>query len=1093
MKKRLSAFLVLLLLLASCQTVGQARYTASADIYVYDETGQVIRNPITLTLYNQQNINVGTYTGRGRVRVPSLTPQRHKVAALIDGVSVRKIMRRPGTPHHPYIDIRQGRNRINLFVKTGAAQLPIPQPVQQPRQPIQQPQQPTPFCYDDHSDKIHSPTIWDLDFEHTQENGLPHGWLPFLPRDDADTPSTDIDNTAHSGRSALKYSSSTKNTHGGLSYHQPHPLPPGEYVLLYWAKADNLAGSVHFNRITHRTLKRDDEYKTSFKGSVIAHSYPPSGTYDWQKIERRFTVPSGQEGARISSGFAWSTGTLWLDDIILLPAPTYDSLDFPLVQIETRNAQKQGSPSRHYFTRDEPIRAEVILTDLKDTPGSYIITAELTFCGQTMKSTTKQVTLQADKRLRVPVLDINPRTLALGDYLLEVTIEGNGKRKVFTSPVGLRLDPSDPDFLLSIGTHVDLAREEYQQRIDRLSEHFLTPLFYGNEPLAHGADVTLASNVPFTIRSMYPGDFPQKVNEKGEAYGKSLSDPSAWTRAGQYFADRISIANAFPSYSSPFVTSDDMKSHMGLDWNENNKRRYKQQYDTDPPTATTAEIEQRTIKKPPGLIDPQNDPWYTWVKFLIEANHGGYNKEITKQVRKVKPDLTLMEVPGGMQVPLMTMLNGLYPPFAFGKDRFNPSYYMYLSLYRPSTAYDYYNQLAASTNRDLDLYMMPSTYTINDRAYFWNVFFLNLFSGVDALLYFYDDLAALPTQPEFNVAMKQVIGPIATTYGPMITRLENAGNICHLVPLSASAYEGDFPKLQEYIYANLLLAHLDLKVVTEEEILHGISCDAVVMQNVKHLREDVAATLKHNYLTVIDDTTTVPLSGPRVHKLATPIQAFYKEYATPRLTELRDEFATLVSPHVTLDAGSQAVGYHTYEGGPDAHLYLSLIDVHTSEEVDQKKKLHTNPTDVTVRVRAPSDFVVADVFSGTIIPSTYNRGWIAFDATIPRLQGKLFTILKKEPTSIVITTTSLKPDQSFTLRATVTNNGKPIRAHFPLHIELIDPNGKQHAYTQYSSTNENGIFELPLTLGINAPKGKWTIRITDLSTGLEQTKTVTLT
>ncbi|OGV69823.1 MAG: hypothetical protein A3K19_28890 [Lentisphaerae bacterium RIFOXYB12_FULL_65_16] len=124
--------------------------------------------------------------------------------------------------------------------------------------------------------------------------------------------------TAHGGAASMRIA----NTTGEYTLVRQR-LPPSlatrrKLRLNVWVKGENL-------------VQGDKPWKTGivefeFRDTAdkIAYHHAPAellGTFDWQRVETVFDVPADAQDIRVRLGINGATGTMWLDDVTVTPAP----------------------------------------------------------------------------------------------------------------------------------------------------------------------------------------------------------------------------------------------------------------------------------------------------------------------------------------------------------------------------------------------------------------------------------------------------------------------------------------------------------------------------------------------------------------------------------------------------------------------------------------------------------------------------------------------------------------------------------------------------------------------------------------------------
>ena len=181
----------------------------------------------------------------------------------------------------------------------------------------------------------------------------------------------------------------------------------------------------------------------------------------------------------------------------------------------------------------------------------------------------------------------------------------------------------------------------------------------------------------------------------------------------------------------------------------------------------------------------------------------------------------------------------------------------------------YWTDIARMGNRDLPVYVMPDS-GMPEKSYHWNNFYLLLAAGVDGLSYFIDQEGWVT--PEFWEVAENKLGPVAEKFGSLFVHLKPEKYKVGLLSSFTTASYNNYYPLDDGIcaYNNLIMAHVDVETVSEEELLAGRlgQYDAIVMSNVDWLRNDLFELLSGGKTNIIlDQNSEIPLQGSQVTKL----------------------------------------------------------------------------------------------------------------------------------------------------------------------------------------------------------------------------------
>ena len=185
--------------------------------------------------------------------------------------------------------------------------------------------------------------------------------------------------------------------------------------------------------------------------------------------------------------------------------------------------------------------------------------------------------------------------------------------------------------------------------------------------------------------------------------------------------------------------------------------------------ADTGRDPPRTMELPPafGAI-PDDNPWLQWFQWTLVHVDGACNKAETQGATKTRPNVRIGPIPGGMQIPLVSLGQpAQYPPYSFGVNGFNLicSYY-YNTYWQPVLTDTFWMEIGRMGNRSLPEWNMPDVFMT--AGYTRNNFFHYLAGGVQGLAYFTYSQRTDSVWPEIGRLGKVVhrIGPVQARAGP---------------------------------------------------------------------------------------------------------------------------------------------------------------------------------------------------------------------------------------------------------------------------------------------------------------------------------------
>jgi hypothetical protein len=167
----------------------------------------------------------------------------------------------------------------------------------------------------------------------------PAAWLPLREAYKNQQPTATVamdEKVKHSGRRSLRIENRDMRDISYVQYStEPSAAQPGDprnirpgrrYAVRWWVKGErvNPAGTgpilmMHVLSVKNGEAHRDDSYE---------QSPLPTGSFDWQPREFRFTTGPSARWIVLTFQLRWTTGTIWYDDVELVDLGEY-------VEVET--------------------------------------------------------------------------------------------------------------------------------------------------------------------------------------------------------------------------------------------------------------------------------------------------------------------------------------------------------------------------------------------------------------------------------------------------------------------------------------------------------------------------------------------------------------------------------------------------------------------------------------------------------------------------------------------------------------------------------------------------------------------------------------
>jgi hypothetical protein len=126
----------------------------------------------------------------------------------------------------------------------------------------------------------------------------------------------------HGGDIAARIENTDQEQTGVLSLREIPVEPNTEYLVRVWIKGEDIAGDLRSKRGAAVWVKygpKEDFWKSPLTGSKMFMPENPAGTFPWTKFEFKFSTPADIGLLRVSLQLRKATGTLWFDDLEVIP------------------------------------------------------------------------------------------------------------------------------------------------------------------------------------------------------------------------------------------------------------------------------------------------------------------------------------------------------------------------------------------------------------------------------------------------------------------------------------------------------------------------------------------------------------------------------------------------------------------------------------------------------------------------------------------------------------------------------------------------------------------------------------------------------
>lgn len=134
---------------------------------------------------------------------------------------------------------------------------------------------------------------------------------------------------------------------------------------------------------------------------------------------------------------------------------------------------------------------------------------------------------------------------------------------------------------------------------------------------------------------------------------------------------------------------------------------------------------------------------------------------------------------------------------------------------------------------------------------------------------------------------------------------------------------------------------------------------------------------------------------------------------------------------------------------------------------------------------------VYDLVTHTAIPARTGTAGLEFDVAYGPGDGRVYLICSQNIAAVQVDAPAeARLGQSLTIGAAVLDDQRqPMAAVIPTQVEIIDAKGHPAEFTGYYAAKD-GRLSITIDLAHNDAPGNWTIRVTELASGLSQEKTV---
>ena len=536
---------------------------------------------------------------------------------------------------------------------------------------------------------------------------------------------------------------------------------------------------------------------------------------------------------------------------------------------------------------------------------------------------------------------------------------------------------------------------------------------------------------------------------------------------------------------------------------------------------------------------PDNNPWVKWFEWTLINVVGAYNKAETEGALKARPDVRLGPIPGGQQIPLVSLWEPTSTRRTTSARTVSTSSARITTTcyWQPVMTDTFWMEIGRMGNRDLPEWNLRDV--LSTAGYTRNNFYHYLAGGVHGLAYFW-----YPMRNESSWSEIRRLGQVVRRIGPVQARLVPAKrDIGLLNSFTTNCFDPGHTLVQVYAYHNLMQGHFSVEPVSEDEIVAGRASQykAYLLYNVKYLRQSVydalAAYAASGGLVLLD--STVPFDIPGAKRLAVdigmgeqktlPFPPEGAHLSTPgrkdygcadRIAVIKQALSEYVKPQfasediriVASQLETDGVPYTWFVNAQDQSEYAfccsrlvgypnpvttqSKQEVIDWENAETAKGLYVSTITMDKLPGVPYNLI-----SGKEIPVTKTAdGHFALTVSMERFGGTLVAWLPEEISALKLELPrAVRPGE--TLKASAVLYGKGgfsglsagcrIAGVLPVEFVLKDPKGRESVVSGVRASR-NGAATWEWIPAVNDPAGEWTLTATEIASGKTARQTLML-
>lgn len=676
------------------------------------------------------------------------------------------------------------------------------------------------------------------------------------------------------------------------------------------------------------------------------------------------------------------------------------------------------------------------------------------------------------------------------------------------------------------GTHVGLwvaaspSLKRTMHLLDWLDEHNIEPLF--TDQYATGRDLSLWYGMSFPTRRhgnsmnapVAPGYDSWRRGANGEimpvlAQGNQrvamgYANPFRRQMEADDLGQQIAIDASFPAFRRRTLTGDDYSQWFGLDYNSYATEAFRDRYGIDAPRPAmlgdSSDI--GLVPPPPPGFVADDDPWLLLNRYWCEDIHGDAARRFSRAMYdNTDGSGKVGQISGGMQIPVMHVPSGQYPPYSMGNKGYSLlSFYYYSQLWQPPLAHVWWLEVARMGSRGSEQWIMPDSGFEGDNAsaLYDHFGWLMLAGGATGIQYFNDD-----SKRPGGIAAMTKLGSLSKEYGKLLAKLVPAPKkVALLVPFEQLVYKPTSSYEMVYPFMDLLQAKVDIEPVSPDE-LNAVNIqqyEAVIVAQTNWLKNSTAVLLAQYAQSggklILDAPSSQALDIPGAIQLPIRIggTSIAETSDAQQITNTKQVLSGFLESPV--DCEDPNITFRRFEASGAPYLYVNhnltnaeyfaLRQANFQNDAMAERMGYEKDVVVARIVRPNDDRIPFDVFSGTVLPVELHRGRMEFVLRLPKWQGRLIAFLPEIPRRLqLIAPQKVIKGARISINVSWIGKSGNVDALFPAHLTVTDPNGQKSKEYGQRALARKGVATFGIEFANNDLTGRWTIAVRDALTGLE--------